>query len=129
MNQNPTVPVTMRSVQLIGRVAKPLMEAGLIPNPEYQTILLNLKRLSRQGEPMPAIAPRLISREEAAGMLGLTPDNFLMLEKRGNIRIPRRKIGRAVRYLNLRVLDYILAGDGESPAGAEDSETSSKNMP
>ncbi|MBQ4479719.1 MAG: hypothetical protein II943_03680 [Victivallales bacterium] len=126
MNQNPTVPVTMQSVQLIGRVAKPLMEAGLIPNPEYQTILLNLKRLSRQGELMPSVAPRLITREEAAGMLGLTPDNFLMLEKRGQIKIPRRKIGRAVRYLNLRVLEYILAEGGDFP---DNSETSSKNMP
>ena len=115
MAQFPQTQITERSVALFGRAALPLMEAGLIPNPEYRAIMRHLRHLARTGNPPPQIAPRLLTTAEAAAMLGISPDAFKMLEHRGQLPIPRRKIGRAVRYLNLRVLDYILAEGATTP--------------
>lgn len=115
MERLASVQIAPRSVALFGRAALPLMEAGLIPNPEYRAIMRHLTRLAREGVNPSPIAPRLLTVEETAAMLGISPEAFKMLEHRGQIRIPRRKVGRAVRYLNLRVLEYVL-DEGEPTA-------------
>jgi predicted DNA-binding transcriptional regulator AlpA len=57
--------------------------------------------------------PRLLSQKETAEMLGVSLSSFKKQEKAGDIQIPRRMVGTSVRYLNLKVLEYILADDEE----------------
>ncbi len=110
--QNPTL--RRRTVKLITRIIKPLVDEGLIFVSEEQTIIANLKHLANKGELMPVILPKLINQKEAAEMLGLGYSNFKKLEKENVFPFSRRMVGSSVRYRNTDIIEYIMA-DNSSP--------------
>jgi len=100
-----------QTVRLIKRILTPLMEEGLIPVPELNEVIGNLKHLSEKGELLPAIMPKLIDQEEAASMLGVGLSNFKKLEREGAFSFKRKMVGTSVRYRNTDVINFILASD------------------
>ena len=107
MNTN----IRPQTVRLIKRILTPLMEEGLIPVPELNEVIGNLKHLSEKGELLPAIMPKLIDQEEAASMLGVGLSNFKKLEREGAFSFKRKMMGSSVRYRNTDVINFILASD------------------
>jgi len=87
----------------------------VITIPEETTIMANLRYLSKKGELLPPIIPKLLTQKEVAAMLSLSFGNFRKLEKEGSFPFKRKMVGSAVRYRNLDVIKYILA-DGENIA-------------
>jgi len=110
--QNTTL--RQRTVKLIGRIIKPLVDEGLIFVSEEQKIISNLKHLANKGELMPVIIPKLIDQKEAAEMLGLGYSNFKKLERENAFPFSRRMVGSSVRYRNTDIIEYIMA-DNSSP--------------
>ena len=107
--QNSTL--RQRTVKLIARIIKPLVDEGLILVSEEQVISSNLKNLANKGELMPVIIPKLINQKEAAEMLGLGYSNFKKLEKENAFPFSRRMVGSSVRYRNTDIIEYIMAND------------------
>jgi len=110
--QNTTL--RQRTVKLIGRIIKPLVDEGLIFVSEEQKIISNLKHLANKGELMPVIIPKLIDQKESAEMLGLGYSNFKKLERENAFPFSRRMVGSSVRYRNTDIIEYIMA-DNSSP--------------
>ncbi len=104
-------PIRPKTVKLIGRLLAPLSDEGLIRVDEERAILANLKHLATHGSPMPSIEPKLIDQRMAAEMLGVGLSNFKKLEHDGIFPFKRRMVGSSVRYRNLDVLAYVMAGD------------------
>jgi predicted DNA-binding transcriptional regulator AlpA len=98
-----------RTVKLISRLMRPLVEEGIILVSEEQTMLSNLRHLADKGSLAPAVTPRLIDQKEAAEMLGLGHSNFKKLEKEGEFPFSRRMVGSAVRYRNTDIISYIMS--------------------
>ncbi len=103
-----------KTVKLIGRIMKPLVDEGVILVSEEQTVSANLKHLANKGSLMPAVVPKLINQREAAEMLGLGYSNFKKLEKENAFPFNRRMVGSSVRYRNLDIVEYIMM-DNSSP--------------
>ena len=103
-----------KTVKLIARIMRPLVEEGLILVSEEQTVTANLKHLANKGGLMPTTSPRLIDQREAAEMLGLGYSNFKKLEKENAFPFKRRMVGSAVRYRNTDIIEFIMA-DNSSP--------------
>ena len=97
-----------KTVQLIAKVLRPWADEGVISVLEYNAILAQLKYFAEHGKSRPDIMPKLITQEEAAGMLGIGLSNFKKLEKEGAFSFNRRMLGGGVRYKNLDVIDFIL---------------------
>jgi len=107
MNTN----IRPQTVRLIKRILTPLMEEGLIPVPELNEVIGNLKHLSEKGELLPTIMPKLVDQEEAASMLGVSLSNFKKLERENAFSFKRKMMGSSVRYRNTDVINFILASD------------------
>lgn len=106
--------VRPHTVSIIGKLLKPLSDEGVLTVAEHREIMANLKHLAQKGTLMPPIKPRLIKKEEAAEMLGVSYSNFKKLEREGKLKgIPRRMVGSTVRYRNLDVLKFIMADGNE----------------
>ncbi len=103
--------IRLKTVKLLARLMRPLVEEGVIFVSEEQEIHANLKHLASKGELMPAIVPKLIDQREAAEMLGLGYSNFKKLEKENAFPFSRRMVGSAVRYRNVDIIEYIMAED------------------
>jgi len=101
--------ISVRTVEIVRRVLYPYVEDRVIPNPEYQAVVRELGSLAKTGSPVPAIVPRLVSMEEAAGMLGISLAHFKSLEHDGRLPFPRRKLGTAVRFRNTDIIGYIMS--------------------
>jgi hypothetical protein len=106
--------VTMKTVRLVSRILKPWVDESIVGTCEHRQIVANLRHLAQRGTLLPAMTPKLLSQSETAEMLGISLSSFKKQEKAGDIRIPRRMLGTSVRYLNVKVLEYILADDEES---------------
>lgn len=100
-----------KTVKLIQRLIQPWIEEGVITQSEANHIINNLKNLVRHNELIPAIAPRLLTQQEVADMLGLGLSNFKCLEKSGSFPFKRKTIGGSVRYSNISVIEYIMSTD------------------
>ncbi|MCK4983222.1 MAG: hypothetical protein KAS17_09880, partial [Victivallaceae bacterium] len=98
-----------RTVKLIARIMKPLVDEGVIFVSEEPFVSANLKNLANKGRPMPAVVPKLINQREAAEMLGLGYINFKKLEKEKAFPFKRRMVGSSVRYRNIDIVEYIMA--------------------
>jgi len=103
-----------KTVKLIARIMKPLVEEGVILVSEEQIVSANLKHLANKGKLMPPIVPKLVNQREAAEMLGLGYSNFKKLEKEDAFPFHRRMVGSSVRYRNIDIVEYIMA-DNSSP--------------
>ena len=103
-----------KTVKLIGRIMKPLVEEGVILVSEEQIVSANLRNLANKGRLMPIVVPKLINQREAAEMLGLGYSNFKKLEKEKAFPFCRRMVGSSVRYRNIDIVEYIMA-DNSSP--------------
>lgn len=100
-----------RTVKLLSRLMKPLVEEGVILVSEAQSIDANLKHLAEKGTLLPAIIPKLLDQTEAAEMLGISLANFKKLEREGAFTFQRRMVGSSVRYRNTDVVNFIMADD------------------
>jgi len=103
-----------KTVKLIARIMKPLVDEGVILVSEEQFVSANLKYLANKGRLMPPVAPKLVNQREAAEMLGLGYSNFKKLEKEDTFPFHRRMVGSSVRYRNIDIVEYIMA-DNSSP--------------
>ena len=103
-----------KTVKLIGRIMKPLVEEGVILVSEEQIVSANLRNLANKDRLMPVVVPKLINQREAAEMLGLGYSNFKKLEKEKAFPFNRRMVGSSVRYRNIDIVEYIMA-DNSSP--------------
>ena len=103
-----------RTVKLIARIMKPLVDEGVILVSEEQFVSANLKNLANKGRLMPAVVPKLIKQREAAEMLGLGYSNFKKLEKEKAFPFNRRMVGSSVRYRNIDIVEYIMT-ENSSP--------------
>ena len=104
----------LKTVKLITRIMKPLVEEGIILVSEEQIVISNLRNLVNKGRLMPLVVPKLINQREAAEMLGLGYSNFKKLEKEKAFPFNRRMVGSSVRYRNIDIVEYIMA-DNSSP--------------
>ncbi len=104
----------LKTVKLITRIMKPLVEEGIILVSEEQIVISNLRNLANKGRLMPLVVPKLISQREAAEMLGLGYSNFKKLEKEKAFPFNRRMVGSSVRYRNVDIVEYIML-DNSSP--------------
>ena len=113
----------LQSVQITCKLLRPLLDIGAVTLDEYRLIKKNLEHLSKKAELAPAVAPRLLTPQEAAELLSISYSNFRAMEKAGKFPFKRRCIGgKTVRYLNTEILDYMLVGsigEGEN----DDEET------
>ena len=103
--------ISINTVKIIKKMIKIFVEQGAVPVSEEQEILRNLRHLATKGSLAPAITPKLIDQKEAAEMLGLSHSNFKKLEKENAFSFKRKMVGSAVRYRNIDVINYIMAGD------------------
>ncbi len=108
---NTQTTIRIQSVKLIARFLRIMADTDLLPVPEMNEIIAQLKHLAEHREALPAIVPRLIDQAEAAAMLSIGISNFKTLEKSNAFPFKRRKIGGAVRYLNIDIFQYILVED------------------
>ena len=104
----------LKTVKLITRIMKPLVEEGIILVSEEQIVISNLRNLANKGRLMPLVVPKLINQREAAEMLGLGYSNFKKLEKEKAFPFNRRMVGSSVRYRNIDIVEYIMA-ENSSP--------------
>ena len=103
-----------RTVKLISRIMKPLVDEGVILVSEEQFVSANLKNLANKGRLMPVVVPKLINQREVAEMLGLGYSNFKKLEKEKAFPFNRRMVGSSVRYRNIDIVEYIMT-ENSSP--------------
>jgi len=106
---NTSMKIRSQSVKLITRFLRIMSDTDLIPVPECNTIISNLKHLAEKGEPMPEVTPRLLTILEVCELLNIGVSNFKTLEKDGAFPFKRRKIGGAVRYRNTDVIRFIMS--------------------
>lgn len=97
------------TVGLLAKLLRPLAEAGALSFAEEREIVAQLRSLSKTGDILPAVLPKLIDQPEAAEMLGISLANFKKLERREAFPFKRKQIGTAVRYRNTDVVKFILA--------------------
>ncbi len=101
-----------QTARLICRLSVALLDSGSLTAGEYNLISRNLHALAKTGELAPAIAPRLLTPQEAAEMLAISYSQFRALEKEGAFPFRRKLIGnKTVRYRNTDIYDYINASD------------------
>ena len=100
-----------KTVKLISRLIRPLVDEGIIYVSEEKEIISNLKYLAEKGELMPTITPKLIDQKEVAEMLGIGHSNFKKIESEGGFPFKRRMVGSSVRYRNLDIIKYIMSND------------------
>jgi predicted DNA-binding transcriptional regulator AlpA len=103
-----------KTVKLIARLIKPLVEENLILVSEEQIMLSNLKHLAEKGELLPAVMPKLIDQREAAEMLGVSLANFKKLERENAFPFKRKMLGSSVRYRNTDLIAFTLSQDENS---------------
>ncbi len=126
MYYNHTFPLRPQTVKLIRRLIAPLMDYGLVTNPEYNTISSQLSYIAKYGKPMPIITQKLISGREAAEMLSISYSQFRALEREGTFPFKRRLLGnKTVRYKNTDIFEYMdvcsVTQDGQPAPGTSES--------
>lgn len=97
------------TVGLLAKLLRPLAEAGALSFAEEREIVAQLRSLSKTGETIPAVLPKLIDQPEAAEMLGISLANFKKLERCDAFPFKRKQIGTAVRYRNTDIVRFILS--------------------
>ena len=106
-----------QTTKLVCRLIAPLLDSGVVTADELSIIRGNLNALAKTGELVPAIAPKLLTGQEAAEMLSISYSQFRALEREGAFPFRRRMIGgKTVRYLNTDILDYMLVGSLQGEA-------------
>ena len=109
LNQSKLRPQTAR---LICRLSATLLDSGTLTREEYNIISKNLRALAKTGELAPAIAPKLLTPQEAAEILAISYSQFRFLEKEGVFPFRRKLVGnKTVRYKNTDIYDYINGPD------------------
>lgn len=109
---NPSA-IRPQTVKTVDRILRALSEVDALTVLEANTIIANLRYLSKNGEMIPPITPKLIDQKEAAEMLGLGHSNFRKLEREGVFPFKRKMIHSAIRYRNIDVIKYILSDDNQ----------------
>ncbi len=101
--------IRRKTVKLLARLVRPLVDEGVITVTEENEIIGNLRHLAEKASLRPPITPKLIDQREAAEMLGISLANFKKIERESGFPFPRKMVGSSVRYRNLEVLEYIEA--------------------
>lgn len=98
------------AITLIAKFIRILSHEGLIYVSEEQEILSNLRHLSKTGDLLPKIVPKLIDQRTAAEMLGLSYSNFRKLESSGYFDpyFKRKNVGTAVRFRNTDIVKFMM---------------------
>ena len=98
------VAMTGNEAGLIGKVLKPLMDAGLLSQTAYAA--------ATGKHAAPAALPRLLTRKETAGMLKVTPRCLVNWEHEGILKALPMAGKRRVRYLLDDVQAVMIGGKG-----------------
>lgn len=83
-----------------GSAARPTVKAATGAN-------VNAKRTSNIESDDREQAERLLSTKEAATILGLSPSTLHTWRSTGHVRLPHVRLGRAVRYPERGLLDFL----------------------
>lgn len=116
---NQQINIRPKTIHLLSRIMKPFIEEGIIAQTEANAILANLRSIAEQNTPLKDIQPRLLSQQEVAEMLGIAFSNFRKIEALGEFPFRRRQIHGSVRYLNLDVIEYMLADNQLTPTAGQ----------
>lgn len=101
-----------QTARLVCRLAAALLDSGTVTVEELNLIKKHLNSLVKIGELAPAIAPKLLTPQEAAEILAISYSQFRALEKEGAFPFRRKLVGnKTVRYRNTDIYDYINAPD------------------
>lgn len=100
-----------RTASLIAKLIRPWVEEGVVTIAESREIVANIRYLADKGTLVPAMAPKLLTQDEAAEMLGIGKSSFKKMEAEGKLQIRRKMVGTSVRYLNTQILQFMLADD------------------
>jgi predicted DNA-binding transcriptional regulator AlpA len=112
-----------RTATLIGKILRPLIDTDVITIAEYRELLAQLKHLSTKGTLVPVVVPRLITQQEVSDMLGISLANMKKLERESAFGFKRKRLGSAVRYRNVEVINWLLSEDApETEAQPEPTE-------
>ena len=85
-----------------------LVDANVICRKEQEYIYDSLSYLENKGEFPPPIPVKLITKEAAADMLGISLSQFKTMESDGLFPFRRRMVGAAVRYRNIDIINYCM---------------------
>ena len=111
---NQQISIRPKTIHLLARIMKPFIEEGIIAQTEANSIIANLRSISEKGTPLKEVQPKLLTQQNVSEMLGIAFSNFRKLEAQGEFPFRRRLIHGSVRYLNLDVLEYMLAENSSS---------------
>lgn len=110
-----------QTARLMCRLASVLLDSGTITIEELNLIKKHLNSLVKTGELAPAIAPKLLTPQEASELLAISYSQFRALEKEGAFPFRRKLIGnKTVRYRNTDIYDYINAAGIKEEEQKED---------
>lgn len=114
--------IRVRTVKLISKLLKPLVDENLVGNLEAQEITANLRRLAEQGELLPKTQEvRLLTGDQVSEILAIGKSNLDKLLREGRINLKRIQIGTSVRYRSDDVQRLILSGDMDDVPNSKDS--------
>lgn len=102
------------TVTFLSKLLRPLTDAGAVSMSEEREIIAQLRSLSKTGETIPPVIPKLIDQPTAAELLGISLANFKKLERNEAFPFKRKKIGTAVRYRNTDIIKFILSEESLS---------------
>jgi len=100
-----------RTVSLLCKLMRPLIDEGVITVSEGTEITTNLRHLATKGTLLPPLPPKLLTQSEAADMLNIGLSNFKKMERDNAFPFRRKMVGSSVRFLNLAVLRFIMDED------------------
>jgi len=100
-----------RTVSLLSKLIRPLIDEGIITVSEGTEITANLRHLATKGTLLPQFPPKLLTQSEAADMLNIGLSNFKKMERDNAFPFRRKMVGSSVRFLNLAVLRFIMDED------------------
>lgn len=96
-----------KTVKLINRILGPWFDEGIVTAQEKNEIIRQLNHLAQKGELAPTIEPRLLKKEEASEMLGISLAQFKKMERDGTLPLTRKMVGSSVRFRNTDILAWI----------------------
>lgn len=79
------------TVDLLARLLQPLTDAGALSHAEEREIISQLRHLSKTGELIPVIVPKLIDQPTTAEMIGISLANFKKIERSGKLPLSENK--------------------------------------
>ena len=111
-NNSGTMKIRATSAKAIAKAVELLYAVDAVDYGELQSVRIALNTMVRRGEVLPEQPEdKLVTQEQVAAALGLGLSTLKRLLSSGEIALPRKKVGGAVRYRWRDVVSYMNAID------------------